>query len=233
MNATRRSFLAAGMAAASTLALSRLRGASASAAPAEIARPAPQDPDRVFEFVRAGHGNLARVKEMLAADPRLALAAWDWGAGDWETALGGASHLGNREIARYLLEHGARQDLFCSAMLGERDAVLALVAAHPALANTDGPHGLSLLYHAAISGDVDLAQGIAPHLGRRARDCNQALIAAARGGHAPMTTWLLANGVTNPQSKDALGKTAAAYAEEKGFADVTAALQSAGPGNRK
>src|SRR5689334_17826261 len=55
--------------------------------------------DLVLEFVRVGHNNLARVKELVAQDPKLVLAAWDWGKGDWETALGGAGHIGNREIA--------------------------------------------------------------------------------------------------------------------------------------
>jgi hypothetical protein len=29
---------------------------------------------------------------------QLARAAWDWGFGDWETALGAASHMGSRPI---------------------------------------------------------------------------------------------------------------------------------------
>src|SRR5215472_13056792 len=75
----------------------------------EVARKRPrQDLDLVFQFVVAGHGNLARVKELVAQEPKLVLAAWDWGGGDWETALGGASHTGNREIAKYLLSEGAR-----------------------------------------------------------------------------------------------------------------------------
>jgi hypothetical protein len=233
MNTTRRSFLAGGIATTAALSMLRLRAADAAATPSssatprpELPRKAPQVPERVFEFVRVGHGNLPRVKEMLAEDPKFALAAWDWGQGDWETALGGASHVGNRDIALHLLDHGARQDLHCSAMLGERYIVLAAIAAHPALANTAGPHGYSLLYHAAISGDVAITGAIAPHLANRARDCNQALTAAARGGHAPMTAWLLANGVTDLSVKDALGKNAATYATEKGFKDVGELLRT-------
>lgn len=180
----------------------------------------------MFEFVRVGHGNLARVKEMLAEDPKLALASWDWGNGDWETALGGAAHVGQRDIALHLLDHDARQDLFCAAMLGERAIVAAALTAHPVLANTAGPHGYTLLYHAAISGDVALAEAITPHLTDRGHDCNQALTAAARGGHAPMTAWLLAHGVTDPSVKDALGKNAATYAAEKGFKDVAELLRA-------
>src|SRR5580700_7626770 len=52
-------------------------------------------------------------------DLHLVYAARDWGGGDWETALGGASHTGHREIALYLLSQGARIDSYCAAMLGE------------------------------------------------------------------------------------------------------------------
>ncbi len=45
-------------------------------------------------MVGASHGNVARVKELLARRPALARVSWDWGYGDWETALGAASHVG-------------------------------------------------------------------------------------------------------------------------------------------
>ena len=48
----------------------------------------------VKDFVIAGHGNLEKVKEMLTAEPALINGTWDWGKGDFETALGGASHMG-------------------------------------------------------------------------------------------------------------------------------------------
>lgn len=235
MNSSRRSFLTGGFVAAAATVLPRFRAADTpviatpgtTPPPAELGgRGARQDPERVFEFVRVGHGNLPRVKEMLAEDPKLVLASWDWGNGDWETALGGASHVGNRELALYLLEHGARQDLFCSAMLGERALVLAAIGAHPALANSKGPHGHSLLYHAAISGDVAISEAIALLLADRARDANHALTAAARSGHAPMVAWLLAHGVTDLNFKDALGKTAATYAAEKKFPEVAELLRA-------
>lgn len=116
-------------------------------------RPPQQDPESVKEFVIAGHGNLPRVKEMLAADPQLMNATWDWGGGDWETALGGAAHVGNREIAEYLLAHGARFDLFAAAMLGRLDVVQTVVEAFPALSQAKGAHGISLLAHAQRGGD--------------------------------------------------------------------------------
>jgi hypothetical protein len=51
------------------------------------------DPELVREFVGKAHGDLGRVRELLQAQPRLVNAAWDWGGGDWETALGAAAHV--------------------------------------------------------------------------------------------------------------------------------------------
>src|SRR5512134_1172487 len=72
----------------------------------------------VQEFVISAHGDLDRAKELLSQEPALVNATWDWGGGDFETALGGAAHMGRKDIANFLLEHGARLDLFTAAMLG-------------------------------------------------------------------------------------------------------------------
>ena len=197
----------------------------------EPVRGARQDLDLVWEFVRAGHNNLPRVKELLALDPKLIYGAWDWGKlddGEWETALGGASHTGNREIARYLLSQGARIDCFCAAMLGERDVLLAHLAANPVTATARGPHGYTLLYHTAISGDLIIADALKALLPRGAKDYNQALSAAARDGHLPMIKWLFENGATNPNAPDGFGKTPLTVALAKGFSDVAEELRRHG-----
>ena len=99
------------------------------------------------------HGNIARLKELVDRQPALARASWDWGFGDWESALGAASHVGNREIAEYLLSKGARPSIFSAAMLGQLDVVKAFVAAQPGAHRTWGPHGITLLSHAQAGGD--------------------------------------------------------------------------------
>src|SRR3954465_14691064 len=81
------------------------------------------DPNLVRDMVGVSHGNVDRVRELLAGKPALANAAWDWGYGDWESALGAASHVGNREIAGMLLAAGARPSIFSAAMLGHVEVV--------------------------------------------------------------------------------------------------------------
>jgi len=118
------------------------------------------DPALVEEFVGKAHGDLARVASLLAAHPALVNAAWDWGAGDWETALGAAAHMGRRDIALLLLSHGARMDIFAAAMLGHLPVVRAIVEAEPSAAGWAGPHGIPLLAHAE-KGGPDAAETVA------------------------------------------------------------------------
>lgn len=198
-------------------------------APGEVARKrGPQELALVYAFVGAGHGNLEKVKQLLVQDPHLICASRDWGGGDWETALGGAAHTGHREIAEYLLTQGARIDSFSAAMLGEREVLRALLAANPSVATTKGPHGYTLLYHAATGGDVAIAEAIKPQLPPQAKDYNQALSAAGRGGHLEMTRWLLDNGVTDPNVPDGFNKTALMFAMEKKFPEIETLLRSHG-----
>jgi len=104
------------------------------------------------EIVGVSHGNLARVRELVQQHPALAKASFDWGYGDWETALGAASHTGRREIAELLIENGAPPTLFSAAMLGQLDLVKAFVAATPGAQRMRGPHSISLMVHAKLGG---------------------------------------------------------------------------------
>lgn len=107
----------------------------------------------VQEFVGQSHGNLDRVKELLSQEPALVNGAWDWGGGDWETGLGAAAHMGRSDIATYLLEHGARLDLFAASMLGKLEIVKATLEAYPDAIHIPGPHGIPLIAHAQAGGD--------------------------------------------------------------------------------
>jgi hypothetical protein len=103
-------------------------------------------------MVTVAHFDLKRVQELVEARPSLANAAWDWGFGDWETALGAASHTGNRPIAEYLISQGARPTVFSATMLGQLEVVKAFVAAQPGVQHIRGPHGISMLAHARVGG---------------------------------------------------------------------------------
>ena len=116
-------------------------------------RPPALDAALVESFVAKAHGDVDGVRALLEEQPALVNATWDWGAGDWETALGAAAHMGRRDIALYLLEHGARIDLFAAAMLGETEIVRAVLAAYPSARDALGPHGIPLIEHARAGGE--------------------------------------------------------------------------------
>ena len=111
-----------------------------------------QSPELVREMVTVSHFDQKRVRELVEVRPSLARAAWDWGFGDWETALGAASHMGNRAIAEYLIAKGARPSLFSAAMLGQLEVIKAFLAAQPGVQRIRGPHSISLLAHAKAGG---------------------------------------------------------------------------------
>jgi len=228
----RRSFLKQSLAGTALLgaavALPGQTTTSDAAAPRkEPERGQPIDPEIVKTFVSAGHRDLAKVKELLAQYPLILNALVDLGKGDWESALGAASHVGNKEIAQFLIEAGARPDIFCAAMMGAREVVLSTIKFSPQAANARGPHGLMLLYHVGYTGDVVVAEALAPHITERARHYNQALQTATLRGHTELVAWLLKNGVDNPNLK-AFGKTPLDVAIEKGFAEIADLLRAQG-----
>jgi hypothetical protein len=116
-------------------------------------RPPALEPPKVEAFVANAHGDIDAVRELLSEEPLLVNAAWDWGGGDWETGLGAAAHMGRRQIALLLLEHGARLDLFAAAMLGYFEIVSAVLAEFPDMREATGPHGIPLVEHARAGGE--------------------------------------------------------------------------------
>jgi hypothetical protein len=155
---TRRQFVTlAAVGGATLFSYAQNPGTSApSTAPAQNAippKPPALDHDMVKEFVIAGHVDLDKVKSMLAKEPALLNAAWDWGGGDFEMAIGGAGHMGRPDIANYLISQGGRFDIFVAAMLGRLDIVKNALTAFPNLAQSKGPHGIPLMVHAQKGGE--------------------------------------------------------------------------------
>lgn len=118
----------------------------------EPEKPKPIAPDVVKEFVKVAHSDFNKVNQMLEEYPLLLNASWDWGGGDHETAIGAAGHMGLKETANFLLEKGARADIFVMTMLGKTEIVKSMLKDYPALINAAGPHGFTLLHHAQKGG---------------------------------------------------------------------------------
>lgn len=106
----------------------------------------------IKEFVIAGHFNLEKVQSMLHDYPNLIHSRFDWGKGDFEEAIEGAAHKGNKDVANYLIGKGARVNLFTLTMLGKTELVKPVLEAYPEQLFAKGPHGLTLLHHAEVGG---------------------------------------------------------------------------------
>lgn len=107
------------------------------------------NPRKVTEFVLAAHHDVDRVKEMVEEDARVVNSTLDMGNGDWESALDAAAHMGRKDIARYLIENGARLDfIYLAAMLDEVEIVKAILTAFPMVKDASGVHGFPLRHFA-------------------------------------------------------------------------------------
>jgi len=149
----RKSFLyTAGVGAALTLAGNKLIAQNAAVQNGVQQGPPPLPLPLVKDFVIAGHGNFDKVKSMLLETPNLIYTKFDWGNGDYEAAIEGAGHVGNKEIANYLLEAGSRVTIYVLTMLGKTDLVKPILETYPALMTAKGPHGFTLLHHAKVGG---------------------------------------------------------------------------------
>ena len=124
----------------------------------------PFDIQLVKDFVVAGHRSLQTVKEMLAEHPNLIYTSYDWGNGDYEQAIEGAGHLGKKDIASYLIDQGARANLFVLTMLGKTDLVKPVLETFPNLIFSKGPHGFTLLHHAKM-GEAEELRDYLEHKG--------------------------------------------------------------------
>ncbi len=177
----------------------------------------------VVPFVIAAHGDAAKVREMLGEHPGLLNLPW---AQFDETAIQAASHMGNREIALYLLEQGAPTSICTAAMLGNVDEVTAYLQEHPALSGARGAHGIPLLYHAALSGHTGVTDLLYNAGSREGLD--DGLHAAVDFGHTDMVRWLLDHGVGNVNVLSFDKKTPLGKASEKGHNEIVALLEQHG-----
>ncbi len=114
------------------------------------------DAEEIRAFVFAAHSDIEATKKIVEAKPLLLNCTNQFRKGDFETAIGGASHMGRKDIADLLVGKGARLDIFNLAFLGYSDLVRQLVTDFPQLLRAPGPHGFTLLHHAKVGKQEDL-----------------------------------------------------------------------------
>jgi ankyrin repeat protein len=191
--------------------------------------PPPALPQPVInEYVAVSHGNLARVKELLALYPSLLFVNASWN----ELAVEAGAHVGFKDGVRLQLDAGAPCALPTAAMMGMVPRVRALLAEDPGRIHDCGAHNMPLAWFPAIGGGSPEQLEIARFLLDRGLDVNAhkrgqtALHWASRGGHVEMAELLLASGAdVNARAKLGPGEEAtplamARKAERKDVADL-------------
>ena len=165
----------------------------------------PPSTEQIREFVIAGHGNLERVKQMVAENPGLLNASYQWNENDAETAVQAAAQVGSANVAQFLLKQGAPLDICTAAMLGMSEEVERRLTADPQNANATGAHGIPLLPHTVWSENLRLVQLI---FERGAKSgATLALHNALSRDNYEIVEWLLDNANPDVAAKNFQGKT--------------------------
>lgn len=179
-------------------------------------------PELVEEFVLAAHSNFPKVREMLEQEPRLLNEKWTRFD---ENGLEASGHMGREDIANYLLDNGAPLTIFAAAMLGRADDVAAFIEKDSALASANGVHGFPILYHAALSASIDIAELLVANGG--GQGASVSLHGAVGKGHGDMVMWLLGHGA-DPNARNFNGKTTLDVALAQGNTVIADALREHG-----
>lgn len=174
----------------------------------------------IEEFVLAAHNNLEKVKSLLAQKPHLLDLSFEKFN---ETALEAAGHMGREDIANFLLEQGANSQIFAMAMLGRLADVKTFLENDPSLIRKPGVHGFSLMFHAALSGNLELAQILEQH-GTEMAD--HSLHAALMKDRLEMLEWLIPR-MKNVNSPNFLGITPLAAAIKNNQPEAAELLRNA------
>ena len=186
----------------------------------------PLSTDLVREFVIAGHGNLEKIRKMLAKKPDLLNAAYAWTETDHETAIQGAAQVGSVPVATYLLEKGTLLEICTAAMLGRKEEVEKRIREDPKNINSTGAHGIPLLPHAAWSGDLELVQYLFRNGAKTGS--SSALHNAVMRGYHDLVVWLVENANPDLNSKNFQGNTPLSVAIETKQKTVAQLLRERG-----
>ncbi len=182
--------------------------------------------EQVREFVISGHGNLEKVKQMLAENPKLLNASYRWNDNDTETAIQAATQVGSVNIAEFLLNQGAPLEICTAAMLGMQDYVVRRLNADPDQAKATGAHGIPLLPHTVWSDNLPLVQRV---FERGAKSgATLALQNAVSRSNYEIVEWLVDNAEPDIRAKNFQGKTPLTMATERHNDKIVALVKKHG-----
>lgn len=141
----------------------------------------------------SSHAKLKRLQELVGADRRLVFSV----STDDELAIEACAHVGNREIMRFHLDHGAPMSLPTAVSMGDLAMARHLLDRDPLLVNERGAHDFALMHYVAIgTGQVEVAELLHAH-GAAIDQESVGLTAlhwSVRRDRLDLTAWLIAHG---------------------------------------
>lgn len=170
--------------------------------------------EQIRDFIVAAHGNLPRVREMLTLHPGLLNVRHYWSDTDSETAVQAAAQTGSIPVVEYLVARGAPLEITTAAFLGRKAEVERMLSEDPKLINAAGAHGIPIMPHAAMSGNLDLVRMLYER-GATA-STSHALGNAVMHGDSRMARWLIENAKPDLAWKSYEGKSLLTIAKETG-----------------
>lgn len=182
--------------------------------------------EQLRDFVTAAHFDLPKMQEVLAEFPEILNSSYHWGVNDWETPIQAAAHVGSVHIADFLLASGAPLEICSAAMLGRQDDVARLLAEDSTRINAVGGHGIPLMPHVALSGNVALAQFLFEQGAHQ--EMSFSLSNAVQKGHLEMARWILEKGSPDLTWKNFADKTVLQIATDAGNEPMLGLLHSFG-----
>jgi ankyrin repeat protein len=113
--------------------------------------------NKTQEFLKAvTQGEVAKVKEMLTADPRLAQTKDQKGV----SAILKATYYGQKEVVAVLLASGIELNVFEAAATGQTERVRALIKRDASLTNAFSPDGFMPLGLAVFFGHLETVEAL-------------------------------------------------------------------------
>ncbi len=107
------------------------------------------------EVTSKSHFDLKGVRELVERDPRLTFSL----STDDELAIEASAHIGQRDLIRFHLDHGAPLSLPTAVSLGEQSVVKELLAADPRLVHERGAHDFPVFWYVVMGGgSVQMAE---------------------------------------------------------------------------
>jgi ankyrin repeat protein len=145
------------------------------------------------EVTGSSHSNLKKLSALVKTDPRLIFSI----STDDELAIEASAHIGNHELMRFHLDHGAPFSLPTAASLADAAMLRYLLDSDPLLIHERGAHDFAPMHYAALGrGDVEIA-ALLHERGAAIDQESQGLTAlhwSVRRDRPDLTVWLIEHG---------------------------------------